>query len=346
MERVLLRRSSESMYLVLGGHIFFETLSAAVELDLFGLLQAQGKLTREQIAQTLKLELQPVRILLLGCVTIGLIRKSGSYYSNTLMSKQLFVRESKRNIIDVVRWQHHINYKAMFHFEDAIRANSNVGLSVFAGTEPTLYQRLVHDPRLEGIFQDAMRGISVQANQTIALNLDLSRTKHLVDVGGGNGTNIMTLAGKYPHLRATVFDSPTVCEIAKKRIEDARMSDRLGVAPGDCFVDPFPATADCILFAHFFTIWSESENRQLLKKCYDSLPSGGAVVIFNMMQRDSEDGPHSAAMGSPYFLTLATGKGMLYTWNEYMQWMKDAGFATVTRQVLPRDHGLITARKG
>jgi len=51
-------------------------------------------------------------------------------------------------------------------------------------------------------------------------------------------------------------------------------------------------------------------------------------------------------MGSPYFLTLATGKGMLYTWNEYMQWMKDAGFATVTRQVLPRDHGLITARKG
>jgi cyclopropane fatty-acyl-phospholipid synthase-like methyltransferase len=134
-------------------------------------------------------------------------------------------------------------------------------------------------------------------------------------------------------------------EIASKRIKDAGMDDRLGVSPGDCFVDPFPAGVDCILFAHFFTIWSDSRNRQLLKKCYESLPAGGLVVIFNMMQRDSEDGPYSAAMASPYFLTLATGEGMMYTWREYGQWMRDAGFASVTRHVLPRDHGLIIGRK-
>ena len=64
-----------------------------------------------------------------------------------------------------------------------------------------------------------------------------------------------------------------------------------------------------------------------------------------MMQRDSEDGPHRAAMGSPYFLTLATGEGMLYTWREYMQWMSDAGFRSVTRRLLPRDHGFIIGRK-
>jgi ubiquinone/menaquinone biosynthesis C-methylase UbiE len=345
VERLLIRRSAEKMYLVLGGHIFFETLSAAVEFDLFGLLDKEGKLTREQIAQRLQLAAQPVRILLLGCVTLGLVRKSGSYYSNTFLSKQLLVRGSKKNIIDVVRWQHHINYQAMHCFEEAIRANANVGLRVFAGTEPTLYERLAHNPELETIFQDAMRSISVQANEMLAKNLDLSRTGHLVDVGGGAAANIMTLARKYPQLRATVFDSPTVCEIAKKRIQDAGMSDRLGAVPGNCFNDPFPADADCILFAHFFTIWSESRNRQLLRKCYDSLPSGGSVIIFNMMQRNSEDGPHSAAMGSPYFLTLATGEGMLYTWDEYIQWMRDAGFASVTRQVLPRDHGLIIGRK-
>ncbi len=77
-----------------------------------------------------------------------------------------------------------------------------------------------------------------------------------------------------------------------------------------------------------------------------SHPTGGKVIIFNMMQRDDESGPLSAAVGSPYFLTLATGTGMLYTWHEYETWMRDAGFKNVHRRRLLRDHGLITGTKG
>ena len=83
----------------------------------------------------------------------------------------------------------------------------------------------------------------------------------------------------------------------------------------------------------------------MLKKCYDSLPSGGKVLIFNMMQRDNETGPLSAAVGSPYFLTLATGEGMLYSWSEYQRWMREAGFVDVKKQVLLRDHGVISGTK-
>lgn len=53
----------------------------------------------------------------------------------------------------------------------------------------------------------------------------------------------------------------------------------------------FPKDADCLLFCHFFTIWGEEMDRDLLKKAYDSLPSGGKVIIFNMMQNNSETGP-------------------------------------------------------
>jgi precorrin-6B methylase 2 len=346
IERGLLRRPYERMYLILGGHIFFETLSAAVELDLFSLLEKHGRMTREQITTAAGCEEQPIRILLLGCTTLGLLRKTGPAYSNTFLSRRLFVRNAPKNIIDVVRWQHHINYRAMFHFEEAIRANTNVGLREFEGTEKTLYERLAHDKQLEQIFQDAMQSISTQANATLVRSLDLRDTKYLVDVGGGNGTNIMAFARRFPHLRAAVFDSPSVCEIAKQNIAKEGLSDRLGAWPGNCFVDPFPKEADAILFCHFFTIWSPAHNRQLLRKCFESLPSGGTVIIFNMMQRDTEDGPHGAAMGSPYFLTLATGEGMLYTWHEYTQWMRDAGFQSVERRALPRDHGLIIARKG
>ena len=345
IERGLLRGLYERMYLVMGGHIFFQTLASAVELDLFSLIERHKSMTREQIAAALKCADQPVRILLLGCTTLGLLRKRGASYSNAAISRQLFVRSAPKNIIDIVRWQHHINYRSMFHFGEAIAANANVGLREFSGDEPTLYERLAHDQRLERIFQDAMQSISVQANAMLVETLDLRDTKYLVDVGGGNGTNIMAFARKFPRLHAAVFDSPSVCDIAKSNMAAAGLGDRLGAWPGNCFTDPFPPKADAILLAHFLTIWSEARNRQLLRKCFDCLPAGGSVVIFNMMQRDTEDGPPAAAMGSPYFLTLATGEGMLYTRREYIEWLRDAGFREIETRSLPRDHSVIVGRK-
>jgi ubiquinone/menaquinone biosynthesis C-methylase UbiE len=293
----------------------------------------------------LEIEDYPARVLLLGCTTLELLDKCDEKYANSELADRLLVRTAPGNIVAVVEWQHLINYQAMYFFYDAIVVNRNVGLDVFEGTEKTLYQRLAHNPRLERVFQKAMEAISVQANSVLAEHVDLSEVRHLVDVGGGNGTNILALAKKYPTLRATVFDSPSVCQIAQANFAAAGLSDRLDAVAGNCFQDPFPADCHCLLFCHFFTIWSEEQNRNLLKKAYAAIPSGGRVIIFNMMQWDDETGPLTAAMGSPYFLTLATGSGMLYTAKEYEDWMRDAGFTSITRQTLPLDHAAIVGRK-
>ncbi len=341
----LSKEELDTLYRVMGGHIYFQTLSAAVRLDLFGLLKEHGPLTRTQIARHLGIEEKPARILLLGCTALELLHKSGDTYANTNLAEKMLVRDTPGNVVSVIEWQHHINYRAMSRFYDALRANRNVGLDEFEGDEPTLYGRLAHQPRLEKVFQDAMESISVQANQMLAEYVDFSHVRHLVDVGGGNGSNVITLARKYPHLRATVFDSLSVCRIAEDNITAAGLDERLEAVPGDCFRDDFPPGADCLLFCHFLTIWSEEQDQRLLRKCCDALPPGGSVVIFNMMQSDSETGPLSAAMGSPYFLTLATGEGMLYTWSEYETWLREAGFGTVEKHRLPKDHGAIIGAK-
>ncbi len=335
----------DKLYHIMGGAIFFQTLSAAVQFDLFGLLKKHGNLTSAEIAGHLEIEEQPARILLLGCTTLELLHRSGATYSNSEMAERFLLRDQPGSLVPIIEWQHFINYRAMYWFHDSIKLNRNRGLNAFEGDEDTLYERLAHDPKLEKIFQDAMQAISVHANEMLARHVDFSDVRHLVDVGGGNGTNIMELAAKYPSLRATVFDSPSVCEIAKNNIDRAGLSERLGAIAGNCFNDALPSGVDCFLFCHFFTIWSVEENRQLLQKAFEALPAGGRVVVFNMMQSDTEDGPLTAAWGSPYFLTLATGKGMLYCWKEYEAWMKEAGFATVERLQLPRDHGVVTGIK-
>jgi ubiquinone/menaquinone biosynthesis C-methylase UbiE len=345
LERTVLRRPLAHIYHMSGGHIYFQTLSAAVQFDLFTLLGRRGPLTRAQLAEALHIAEQPARILLLGLVTCGLLRRRGAAYVATPLADQLFNRDRPRNIADVVLWQHFINYRAMGHFHEALRANRNTGLAEFPGDEPTLYQRLAHDPALEKIFQDAMEAISRQSNHLLAEAIDFNQFKHIVDVGGGNATNIIRLAQKYPHLKADVFDFPSVCAIAREKVAAAGLSDRLGAVPGDCFADEFPTGVDGILFCHFLTIWSPEQNRALLQKACRALTPGGVVIVFNQMQHDTEDGPLSAAMGSPYFLTLATGVGMLYTWNEYEEWMRAAGCTRVWRRKLVRDHGVIIGLK-
>lgn len=332
-------------YLILGGHIFFQTLSAAVQLDLFTLLETKGTLTQAELETALKIQAKPMRILLLGLTSLGLIHKTQDRYSNSEISSKYLSKQSALCMRDIVLWQHFINYKPLFHFHEAMLANTNVGLEEFPGRGNTLYERLAQYPDLEAIFQRAMEQISIQANQSLVDNVDFSHVKVLVDVGGGNGTNLITLLKKNTHLKGLVFDSATVGEVARENIRRHGMEERIKVVTGDCFADAFPAEADGILFCHFFTIWSEQKGKVLLRKAYQALPPGGRAMIFNMLQHDDGSGPLTAAMGSPYFLTLATGEGMLYSGEEYESWFREAGFSAVQRQSLPMDHAIITGIK-
>ncbi|MFT5130540.1 MAG: SAM-dependent methyltransferase [Rhodothermales bacterium] len=339
-------QDDDHFFLVAGGHIFFQAMSAGVSLNLFTLLHREPGLDRATIAARIGIEEQPTRILLLALASCKMLRKSGDGYHNVASGERWLSRDSKPNLVAVIQWQHYINYKAMYHFDSALRRNRNVGLCEFPGEEPTLYQRLAHQPQLETIFQEAMQNLSDQANRELAELVDFAQFAHVVDVGGGNGSNIMALARRHPRLRrASIFDSPSVCEIARANIAESAMSDRCGATEGSCFADPLPE-ADCFLLCHFCTIWSVEENSVLLQKIFDGLPTGGALVIFNMMQDDDETGPMTAAIGSPYFLTLATGTGMLFTWAEYEGWMADAGFARTETHRLSFDHGVIIGWKG
>ena len=87
-------------------------------------------------------------------------------------------------------------------------------------------------------------------------------------------------------------------------------------------------------------------NLEILRKCWRTLPKGGAVILFNMMSADDDSGPLSTALGSPYFLAIATGEGMLHRWTDYERAMREAGFSRTERaENLPLNHGVLVAFK-
>lgn len=346
MSNELAQQDVDNFLKIFGGHILFQTLHAAVEFDLFTKLSTHKRLALTEITELLNIQRQPARIMLLGLVSSGILKKNpDNTYSNTPTAEIALSKHSPINVISYVRLQHHVMYKGMFHLYESIREYKNLGLQEFEGNEPTLYQRLSHTPEIRQIFQDAMHELSVHANKELANHIDLSDSKFLIDVGGGDGTNIIELASKFENLRAAVFDLPSVCPITQNKINQSNLGDRLSAIPGNCFEDEFPGDADSFLFSHFCTIWSEQKNKALFQKAFDALPSNGKIIIFNMMQENDETGPLSTALGSPYFLAIATGEGMLYTWREYEEWLKAAGFSQIKSARLPQDHGVIIGIK-
>jgi O-methyltransferase domain/Dimerisation domain len=345
VERLFFRRKVEAFYRVLGGYTFFQLMRSAVELDLFTALSRRPGMTHEELKVALALEDRAARVLLLGCTVLGLIKVRRGRYRNSLVAARHLSRDSATNIVSMVEWQHAINYRPMFHLADALRANHNAGLAGIDGPGGTLFEKLAHHPELEGIFHRAMDEQSDNLAKTFVEQVDFSRYRQVADVGGGNAAYLIAIANAHPQLSGAVVDLPSVCALATANIERAGLSARLRTHPGDCFADGLPRDVDCFLFAHFLTLWSEQRNQQLLRDAYQALPAGGAVVIYNIMQEDARNGPLSSAIGSAYFLAIATGESMLWTWQEYCDWLTAAGFQKIERRRLLRDHGVIVATK-
>jgi methyltransferase len=335
----------DRLELIIGGHIFFQTVRSAVELDVFTALSVNSGLTLLQIAEFANVETKPMRVLLLGCTALRLLRKQGDSYFNTPAAESLLNRNSPNNIIATIDFAHHLVYRPMFHMADAIRENKNCGLAEFPGEGKTLYEKLQQMPELERVFQDGLRSSSAANVSQLLSNFDFGSVGSVLDVGGGKGTALCVLAEKYPHIAGTVFESPTVCALATEYIAEHGLSDRIAAHAGNAFVDPFPVGADCVLFMHFMTIWSEQSNMEFLKKAYDSLSPGGSVIIFDGMQSNDQTGPLRAARWSPYFMVLSSGEGMFYTPAEYESWMVQTGFVDVRSIQTAPDHVVVIGHR-
>ena len=71
-------------------------------------------MTRAELARALGVADKPMRILLLGCTAMGVLRKRGDRYSNTWLARQVLCKDQPRNILAVIEWQQLINYRALY----------------------------------------------------------------------------------------------------------------------------------------------------------------------------------------------------------------------------------------
>jgi len=333
--------------IVLFGHAAFQYLHAACELGLFEFLRSHPGASREDIAVALDLQPRPADILVFGVTALGLVNAKGGRYRNGKSIDRLFQLGQWHHFFDIVEFEAHIVYEGQADFAESLRADRNVGLRRIPGTGRDLYHRLSENPDLERIFYRYMRSWSEISNPVMLRNVDFSRYRSVLDVGGGDGVNAMALARAFPGLEVTVFEIEATADLVRRQIAGAGLSHRVHVHAGDMFADDFPMGHDCILFAHQLVIWTLDDNTDLLRRAHAALPRDGSVVIFNSFASDKLDGPLMAALDSAYFASVPATGGMIYGWRQHEECLRAAGFARIERftDTSWTPHGVLVATK-
>jgi len=191
-------------------------------------------------------------------------------------------------------------------------------------TGSPMFAELYSKPERLEQFMDAMAGISAGNFQAFAEKFDFSQYKTLTDVGGATGLLSMLVAKQNPHITCTSTDLPEATEIAKRKIADAGLSDRVSTQPIDFFKDAIPA-ADVVTMGMILHDWNLEKKMHLIRSAYDALPEGGAFVV---VENIIDDARRENAFGLMMSLNMLIefGDAFDFTGADFDSWCREAGF--------------------
>jgi hypothetical protein len=131
-----------------------------------------------------------------------------------------------------------------------------------------------------------------------------------------------------------VLELPTMCEAAQRYIEDGGVSDRVDTRAVDMFRQPWPRGYDAVFFSNIWHDWNVRTCTWLAERTYEILPSGGRIMLHEMLIDDDGAGPATAAAFS--MLMLLATQGQQFTFGELKDLLEGVGFTGI--ETTPTSH--------
>lgn len=297
-------------------------LGSALQEGLLDAIATERKTSRA-VSRQLGLDERAVHAILAALAELGILDEDGGFVMREEHREPLLERGAPgylggRVVHRFGMMQKWARLPEILHtgesIEDRTRAN-------FGGTADFI-QAMRHGAR-EG----------VEEVTTTVLSL-LPKGAHILDVGGGPGTNAESFVAS--GARVTVFDRPEVIDLMRATFSDAGIETAEGDMNQALPAGPF----DAIYFGNTSHMYGPQENRALFERMRASLKPGGCLILREFVRGASEE----AALFAVNMLVL-TPRGGTYTAAEYQSWLEDAGLEDVVVRPIPgRTTFLVVAR--
>lgn len=299
-----------------------KVLLSAVELGLFTEL-AGGPLDEATLFDRLKLHPRAAKDFLDALVSLGMLQRNGTQYSNTAETDFFLDRAKPSYVGGMLEMVNARLFGFWNHLTEALRTGQPQNE---AKTNPTAspFDALYGDPARLRLFLQGMTGISLGAARVIAEKFPWEKYQTFVDVGGAQGALPVQVALAHPHLTGGNFDLPVVGPVFEEYVAGFGLQGRLKFQPGDFFKDPLPS-ADVLVMGHILHDWNLEQKRRLIARAFDALPPGGSLLIYEALI-DDDRRQNTFGLLMSLNMLIETPGGFDYTGADCCGWLKAAGF--------------------
>jgi 2,7-dihydroxy-5-methyl-1-naphthoate 7-O-methyltransferase len=260
-------------------------IRAAVTLDLPDLIGADP-VSADQLAQATKTDADALRRLLryLSCRGFFHGAPEGSFTASDL---SLMLRRDhpsgQRAWLDLDGMGGRNDRTAPFVI-DAVRTGAPVYPAVYGRG---YWEDLAADDQLSSSFDALMAGHGNWFGLVVAA-VDWSRSRHVIDVGGGPGVLLGQVLQAAPELTGAVFDLPGPVAAARATFSELGLAGRAEVLEGS-FLDGVPGGGDTYLLSNVLHDWPDAVAEQVLASCAAAAGPGGRVIIAERLVGSDED---------------------------------------------------------
>ncbi len=308
-------------------------LLTAAELNLFTAL-AERVNTAAELSGELHCDSRALTILLDALSAMGLLEKQDDSYRTAPAAIPFLSDESPNSVRPMILHAAHL-WDAWSALTAITRGSGS------SGDEASE----VHEADELSAFIGAMHVVAMPLAERIVAAVQPGAARNLLDVGGASGTYTITFLKASPEMRATLFDRPAVIPMARRRLAEAGVSDRVRLAAGDFYRNELPGGHDLALLSAIIHQNSPEENTELFRKVFRALILGGRIVIRDHVMDTGRTRPRDGAIFAVNMLVNTEG-GSTYTFEEIREGLEAAGFVNV-RLLKAGEHmdGLVDAVK-
>jgi SAM-dependent methyltransferase len=319
-----------------------KTLLSAIELGLFTRLAEEGPQSLDDLRAAFRLHERGARDFLDALVALGMLRRlPDGHYANTVETEMYLDRNKPSYVGGMLEMMNARLYRFWGNLTQALRTGAPQN-EITTG-EPDLFTAVYAEPARLEQFLRAMTGLSLPTARAMANAFPWREYRSFADVGCAQGGLTAEIAHAHPHLVGFGYDLPQVKPVFERYVAQHGLERRLSFKSGDFFKDALPAV-DVLVMGHILHDWSLSEKKMLLRKAYETLPRGGALIVYDAMIDDARSENAFGLLMSLNML-IETPAGFDYTGKDCMGWMREAGFGEVRVEKLQGPYSMAVGRK-
>ena len=257
------------------GYWMSRSVYVAAKLKLADLMAVGPKTVDELAAHTNTHPRSLYRLMALASIRIFEEDATGKFILTPLAERLRSDLPGSQWAIAVMMGEEH--YRSWGDLLESIRTGETAFDRIYG--EP-IFDYLTTHAEPARIFDAAMTAFHGPETQALLNAYDFSHVKVLADIGGGNGSNLAGLLGRYPKMRGLLFDLPHVVERAKPGLERAAVLDRCEIVAGS-FFETIPGGADAYFLRHIIHDWDDDKSLVILKNIRKAMPAGAKVLVYD-----------------------------------------------------------------